>query len=89
MFHRFFKQSLDILKNNKRLIENTAFVSGAGTCIYHYPEASRQYVDSHMTLFYSRLSEKEKLAIERDPQKKREFTEKCADNLRLIIGPPD
>lgn len=89
MFHQFFKQSLITLKANQRLIENTVYGFGVTGCAYYYPESSRKWTQSHMTLFYNRLSEKEKQALKQDPKKEQEFIEECKDKLRLIIGPPD
>ncbi|MDP3561302.1 MAG: hypothetical protein Q8R83_03890 [Legionellaceae bacterium] len=89
MFHQFFKQSLKTLKSNPRLIENTVGGLGIAVSVYHYPESSRKWTQHHMTMFYNRLSEEEKLALKQDPKKEQKFIEECKDRLRLIIGPPD
>ena len=89
MFNRFFKQSLDKLKPHQKLIETAAFGVVAAYSIYNYPKDQEKWVKSHITLFYNQLSEKEKEAIKRDPQKEKEFIEDCESRMRLIIGPPD
>ena len=89
MFNRFFKQSLDKLKPHQKLIETAVYGLVAASSIYNYPKSQEKWVKLHMTLFYNELSEKEKEAIKRDPQKEKEFVQDCKDRIRLIIGPPD
>lgn len=92
MFYRFtlfFRKSYDKLKKNPNIIEHAVCGIGVAASIYHYPESSKQWTQSHMTLFYNQLSDKDKLAITQDPQKKEEFLADCRGRLRLTIGPPD